>query len=57
MIVCGNHVRQSPRHSTLVERRLGKTLSIKHRVWDLVMFTIDMQNEKRSQEMIDFNQL
>ena len=54
MIVCGNHVRQSPRHSTLVERRLGKTLSIKHRVWDLVMFTIDMQNEKRSQEMIDW---
>ena len=38
--------------TTLVGRRLGKTLTIKCRVWDLAMFTIDTQDKKRSQKMI-----
>ena len=32
--------------TTLVGRRLGKTLTIKLRVWDLAMFTNDTQDKK-----------
>ena len=35
--------------ATLVGRRLGKTLTIKHKVWDLAMFTIDRQDKIRRQ--------
>ena len=33
--------------TTLLGRRLGKTLTIKNRVWDLEMFTIDTQDKKK----------
>ena len=33
--------------ATLLGRRLGKTLTIKSRVWDLAMFTIDTQDKKK----------
>ena len=33
--------------ATLLGRRLGKTLTIKSRVWDLEMFTIDTQDKKK----------
>ena len=39
--------------TTLVGRRLGKTLTIKLRVWDLPMFTNNTQEQKRCQKMID----
>ena len=32
--------------TTLIGRRLGKTLTIKLRVWDLAMFTNDTQDKK-----------
>ena len=38
----------------LVGRRLGKTLTIKCKVWDLAMVTIDTQDKIRRQKMIDF---
>ena len=33
--------------ATLLGRRLGKTLTINSRVWDLAMFTIDTQDKKK----------
>ena len=41
--------------TTLVGRRLGKTLTIKRKaeVWDLAMFMIDTQDKRRRQKMID----
>ena len=33
-----------------VGRRLGKTLTIKRKVWDLAMFMIDMQNQTKTPE-------
>ena len=36
--------------ATLVGRRLGKTLTIKRRVWNLTMLTIDSQDKKKTLE-------
>ena len=41
------------RIAMLVGRRLGKILTIKRKVWDLAMFTIDTQDKIRRQKMID----
>ena len=49
----GGRARRCARHAILVWRRLGKKLTIKRRVWDQALFTIDMQDKSRRQKMID----
>ena len=40
------------KHQSIGREKTGKTLIIKRRVWDIALFTIELQDKKRRQKMI-----